>query len=155
MKKLIKKFLKNTFCVALSVFMSANFFVSVASAVEEHRSGYFTVAATEANMNSVAKNTPMNADLLTKSQKLYVKDVKFIVADNLEEAKKSVPAGYTMLEEDLNQGAEIISSVDEIQSVRIYFTFLEILQKVFTHICIIYIFVCKDTLYFLYMQFFI
>ena len=114
MKKTIKKFLKNAFTMALSVFMFANFVLSVASAVEESRSGYITVAAAEASTKSVARNTPMNANLLTKSQKLYVKDVKFIVADSLEEAKKSVPAGYTMLEEDLNQGAEVISSVDDV-----------------------------------------
>ena len=114
MKKTIKRFLKNAFTVALSIFMFANFFLGVVSAVEESRSGYITVAAADANIKSGAKNTPVNANLLTKSQKLYVKDVKFIVADSLEEAKKFVPAGYTMLEEDLNQGAEVISSVDDV-----------------------------------------
>ena len=110
MKKTIKKFLKNALSVALSVFMFANFFVGVASAVEKNKNGYITVAAMEA----VAQNTPINAQVLTKMEKQYVKDVKFIVADSLEEAKESVPVGYTLLEEDLNQGAEVISSVDDV-----------------------------------------
>ena len=114
MKKTMKKLFKNVISVSLSVFMFANFFLGVASAVEESKNGYITVAAQEADTKSVAKNTPINANLLTKTEKQYVKDVKFIVADSLEEAKEQVPKGYTMLEDDLNQGAEVISSVDDV-----------------------------------------
>ena len=61
MKKLIKKFLKNAFSVVLSVFMFANFFVSVASAVEKNKNGYITDAAVGRDANSVAINTPVDA----------------------------------------------------------------------------------------------
>ena len=38
--------------------------------------------------------------------KLYVKDVKLIYAESLDEAKGFVPEGYTLLEYDLNKGAD-------------------------------------------------
>ena len=37
---------------------------------------------------------------------LYIKDVQLICADSLEEAKKIVPAGYQLLENDLNMGTD-------------------------------------------------
>ena len=38
--------------------------------------------------------------------KHYVKEVKLIYADNLEEAKKSLPEGFRILEKNLNEGAD-------------------------------------------------
>ena len=37
---------------------------------------------------------------------LYIKDVQLIYADSLEEAKRIVPAGYQLLENDLNMGTD-------------------------------------------------
>ena len=64
MKKIMKKLFKNAISVALSIFMFANFFVSVASAVEKSKNGYITVAATEAVTKAVVNNTPINGNLL-------------------------------------------------------------------------------------------
>ena len=114
MKKTIRKFLRYASRVALSVFMFANFFVSVASAVEKNKNGYITVAAVGTAANSVVKNTPVDAKLLMKSEKQYVKDVKFITGDSLEDAKKNVPTGYKLVETDLNQGAAYITAVDDV-----------------------------------------
>ena len=39
-------------------------------------------------------------------EKQYVKDVKLIYAESMSEAKKHVPEGYTLLEQDLNEGTD-------------------------------------------------
>ena len=41
-----------------------------------------------------------------KTAVLYVKDVKLIYAESLNDAKKLVPEGYRLLEQDLNAGAD-------------------------------------------------
>lgn len=112
MKKSVKKFLKHSLSTCLSVFMFASFSLSAVLADEKVKKEYITVAAaTEA----VTKNVPVEAgSLKVKQETLYVKDVKFIVEDSLEEAKKQVPEGYRLVENDLNEGAEVISSVDDV-----------------------------------------
>lgn len=47
-------------------------------------------------------------------EKHYIKDVILIYAETLSEAKKKVPAGYTMMETDLNSGAEYVYDVANI-----------------------------------------
>ena len=50
----------------------------------------------------------------TKSEKQYIKDIKLIYAESKEEAKKFVPAGYGLLEYDLNKGTEYVYDVYEV-----------------------------------------
>lgn len=115
MKKWLKKLLMNTICIALSLVLlascSLNTFTAQAMVV--------TPSDNQASASTQAQllNKPVNATSLYsvgKTEKLYVKDVKFIMAKSLEEAKKSVPKGYTMLEQDLNEGAEVVSDVDNV-----------------------------------------
>ena len=40
------------------------------------------------------------------SEKLYLKDVKLIYAESLSEARRAVPEGYKLLEDDLNKGTD-------------------------------------------------
>lgn len=49
-----------------------------------------------------------------ENEKKYVKDVIFIYGENLNDAKKQVPDGYTMLDTDLNQGAAYLFAVDDV-----------------------------------------
>ena len=44
----------------------------------------------------------------------YLKDIKLIYAESVDEAKKSVPEGYTLLERDLNKGTEYVYDVYEV-----------------------------------------
>ena len=100
MKKSFKKFLTHSLSVCLSVFMLANFFVGVLSGDEKVKKEYITVAA-----ESATNNTPVSANSFIKTEKQYVKDVKFITGDSLDDAKKYLPEGYILVETDLNQGA--------------------------------------------------
>ena len=45
------------------------------------------------------------------TEKLYIKDVKLIYADSKDAAKALVPAGYRLLEQDLNAGTDTDSNV--------------------------------------------
>lgn len=44
----------------------------------------------------------------------YIKDIKLIYAESVDEAKKYVPEGYTLLEKDLNKGTEYVYDVYEV-----------------------------------------
>ena len=114
MKKSFKKFLMHTLSVALSTLMFASFSLNAISAESKVKKQYITVSAeSAASMDPL--NTPVQAtSLLTKTEKQYVKDVVFIRADSKEEAKKHVPKGYIMDENDLNQGAAFVSAVDDV-----------------------------------------
>ena len=55
---------------------------------------------------------PMGAFAEEKAnEKQYIKDVKLIYAESEAEAKTHLPKGYTLLEEDLNEGADVDSQV--------------------------------------------
>jgi len=111
MKKSFKKFLMHSLSVCLSAVMFANFSINAVFAEEKVKVECVTVA----EEYSTTKNAPSNGKLLSvKTEKQYVKDVKFITGDSLEDAKKNVPKGYLLVENDLNQGAELISSVDDV-----------------------------------------
>ena len=59
--------------------------------------------------------TPLNvfaAEGTTKT--LYIKDIKLIYAESKSEAQSYVPAGYTLLEYDLNKGTEYVFDVYEV-----------------------------------------
>ena len=112
MKKSFKKFFMHALSVGLSTLMLASFSINAIWAEEKVKKKYITVAAEQP---AVTLNTPVNANYLTaKAEKKYVKDVKFITGESLEDAKKDVPAGYTLVETDLNQGAEYITDVDDV-----------------------------------------
>ena len=49
------------------------------------------------------------------AETLYIQDVKLIYADSLQKAKNSVPEGYTLIEEDLNEGTG--------SSTKVYFAY--------------------------------
>lgn len=117
MKKSFKKFLTKVSSVALSVFMLASFSISAIALDEKVKKQYITVAADMADAK-MEKNPYVSAQpLLAKSETLYVKDVRFVTGDSLEDAKKNVPEGYIMKEEDLNQGAAYITSVEDVYLV--------------------------------------
>ena len=112
MKKPLKKFFTHALSVSLSLFMVANFTVGAILSEDKIQKKYITVAAAQP---AVAENMPVSASLLTaKTETQYVKDVKFITGDSLEDAKKNVPAGYTLVETDLNQGAAYITAVEDV-----------------------------------------
>ena len=112
MKKTLKKFLIHASSVALSLFMAANFVIGAVSLEDKVQEKYITVAA---NQPTATDNVPVSSDLLVgKKETQYVKDVKFITGKSLEDAKKYVPQGYTLVETDLNQGAEYITAVDDV-----------------------------------------
>ena len=112
MKKTLKKFLIHASSVALSLFMAANFVIGAVLSKDKIKKEYITVAA---DQPALTENIPVSSALLTSKQETqYVKDVKFITGESLEEAKKSVPKGYTLVETDLNQGAEYITAVDDV-----------------------------------------
>ena len=112
MKKTGKRLLRHLLCVCLSALMFASF--SLNAFLGDRRYITKTVAAMPVNPEFLM-NEPTNADsLLAKNEKQYVKDVIFIVGESLEDAKEQVPSGYTLVESDLNQGAEYISSVDDV-----------------------------------------
>ena len=48
------------------------------------------------------------------NEKKYISDIKLIYADSVDEAKKYVPEGYTLLEKDLNKGTEYVYDVFEV-----------------------------------------
>lgn len=112
MKRTFKKFLKHASSVALSLFMLANFVVGVISLEDRFQKKYITV---EASQPTATINVPVSASsLAVKQETQYVKDVKFITGDSLEDAKKNVPTGYKLVETDLNQGAAYITAVDDV-----------------------------------------
>ena len=112
MKKSFKKFLTHSLSVGLSALMFASFSVNSILAEDKIKREYITVASA---MEAVTKNTPVDGNsLVVKSEKQYVKDVMFITGESLDDAKKDVPAGYILLETDLNQGAEYITAVDDV-----------------------------------------
>ena len=112
MKKSFKKFLLHSLSVCLSAFMLASFSVSAMS-LDVRMKQRHVVAAAEM---ITPKNRAIDGMslLANTEQKEYVKDVKFITGNSLEDAKKYLPEGYRMVETDLNQGAEIVSSVDDV-----------------------------------------
>ena len=117
MKKNFKKFILHSLSVALSLFMLSNFALSAILSEDRIQKKYITVAAAQPTMaqSTVMPNVPVSASLLTgKTEKQYVKDVKFITGDSLADAKKNVPAGYILVETDLNQGAAYITAVDDV-----------------------------------------
>ena len=112
MKRTFKKFLMHTASVALSLFMLSNFVMGSILSEDKVQRKEITVTAAQP---AVAQNVPVNASLLTAKQETeYVKDVKFITGESLEDAKKYVPKGYTLVESDLNQGAAYVSAVDDV-----------------------------------------
>ena len=111
MKGSFKKFLKHSLSVCLGVFMLASFSINAFLSEGKLKQEYITAAAAN---SATTNNTPIDGHALMKTEKQYVKDVKFITAESLEEAKKYLPKGYTLVETDLNQGAEVVSSVDDV-----------------------------------------
>ena len=112
MKKSFKKFLLHSLSVCLSAFMLASFSVSAMSWDVRMKQRHVVAAA---EMVTPKNRAIDGMSLLANTkQKEYVKDVKFITGDSLEDAKKYLPEGYRMVETDLNQGAAIVSSVDDV-----------------------------------------
>ena len=114
MKKAKKNFLRKGLCVALSALMLSCFFMREVAKDENYKRAYVTVMADEATIKAVDKNTPIDSSLLAITETQYVKDVKFITGESLEDAKQHLPKGYTLVETDLNQGAAYVTAVDDV-----------------------------------------
>ena len=112
MKRTVKRLLRHLLCVCLSTLMFASF--SLNAFLGDRRYITKTVAAMPVNPEFLM-NESTNADsLLAKNEKQYVKDIKFISGDSLEDAKKYVPQGYILCESDLNEGAAYVTAVDDV-----------------------------------------
>lgn len=119
MNKWLKKFLINTTSVAVAVIMLAS--CSLKDYAVKARSTMPTavqITTDETVLNQSVDSTVLYATKKTavtsKTEKQYVKDVKFIRGENLAEAKKALPKDYTLIETDLNQGAAYITAVDDV-----------------------------------------
>ena len=119
MNKWLKKFIINTTSVAVAVIMLAS--CSLKDYAVKARNA--VPAAIQVTTEETILNQSVDSAVLygtektavtSKTEKQYVKDVKFIHGENLAEAKKALPEGYTLLETDLNQGAAYITAVDDV-----------------------------------------
>ena len=90
MKKTSKRLFVEVFSVVLSVFMLAHFSVKSFTAHASVRRQSVSAGAVN---TAVAENAPVLGNTLTSSQTEYVKDVKFITGDSLEDAQKHLPEG--------------------------------------------------------------
>ena len=111
MKKSLKRILFSVFSLSLSVLMLAHFSLRAMQVVAGTR-GTITVPS---SASTLTQNQPVyGGAIASPTQTEYVKDVVFITGDSLADAKTKVPNGYKLVGEDLNEGAEYITAVDDV-----------------------------------------
>lgn len=65
----------------------------------------------------MAVSMSINVFAAGSAKQLYVKDIKFLYAEDYEEAKSLVPEGYIIMDTDLNQGTEVVFDVPNVYMI--------------------------------------